>query len=304
MRAYDVALGALRSRPVTALSRRLTRHKLRVIAYHGVPNAARFEAQMAYLADQFTPVSEDAVAAAVAGHEPLPPGAVWVTFDDGDPTVVSNALPTLERFSIAATMYVCPGLIEANDPFWWRVTEWVTERQPDKAAAISGALDLTEHLKTVDDARRRSIVDELLALVSGPREGSWRQLNDSELRAWTDGGMALGNHSWDHPCLDQCSPDAQRDQIRRTHDWLTARLGNPPLSFAYPNGNFSPIVDAVLAELKYGVGVLYDNQLTALDSDPLRLSRLMVEADEPVERLVGVLSGAQPILAKLARRGA
>lgn len=305
MKPYQVGLRVLRSAPVTAAARRFTEGKLRILAYHGVDDPESFGEQMECLARSYTPVSEHAVADALHRGGALPAGAAWVTFDDGDPSVVEHGLPVLRRLGIPATMFVCPGLIETGEPFWWRVTEWAAEARPDLAAAIGGAGDSTEHVKTIADPDRRAVIAGLLEAhddANDTRPSSWRQLDDQEIAGWLEAGMALGNHSWDHPCLDRCDPEAQREQIRRTHGWLTDRLGRAPRSFAYPNGNFSDVVDAVVAELGYEIGVLYDNRLTALDSPPLQLSRLMLESHDAPERLRGVLSGAQPALASIAGR--
>ncbi len=302
MNLPEVAVAVVRSRAVTTVARRLTRGRLRIVAYHGVPDAARFAEQMEYLVEEFTPVDEQAVIAAVCHGVDLPDGAVWVTFDDGDPTVVNNGLDTMVRLGISATMYICPGLIEGDEPFWWRVTDWAYVEHPDLARSIAGAEDLTEFVKLIDDAQRREIVADLLGEIERPLPPEWRQLSVLELAKWNDAGMALGNHSWDHPCLDQCSSTDQQAQIRRTHDWLCETMGRSPRTFAYPNGNFSSVVDAVIAELGYDIGVLYDNSLTDLEASPLQLSRLMLEADQPVERLIGVLSGAQPALSALTAR--
>lgn len=296
MSGRDIAVSLLRSGPVTAVSRLITRSRLRILAYHGVPDADLFAAQMEYLADKFTPVDETTVADAIRRGAKLPSGAAWVTFDDGDPSVVVNGLPTLERLGIPATMFVCPGLIESGMPFWWRVTEWATDHMPDRAAAVAPAAEeLTEHCKLLSDGRRRLIVDQMLEYMPQPPPAEWRQLSAAELAAWTGAGMALGNHTWDHPCLDQCNETVQRAQIRDTHEWLSDHLGRAPISFAYPNGNFAPVVDAEVARLGYDLGLLYDNKLTPLGSEPLQLSRVMLEADQPAERLIGVLSGAQPV---------
>ncbi len=296
MKLYDVALGVLRSGPVTGAARRLTRDRIRILAYHGVPDAEAFSRQMHYLASNFEPVDEVAISAAIHDGVPLPSGAAWVTFDDGDPSVVENGLPVLSGLGIPATMFVCPGLIESGEPFWWRVTDWAAAHVPHRVDVPGGPVALTEYVKTIDDDDRRSMVSDLLEVVEQPLPLSWRQLSDAEVTRWIEAGMALGNHSWDHPCLDRCSEQAQRQQIERTHEWLAAYVGSPPRSFAYPNGNFSAVVDAVIGELGYELAVLYDNRLTALDSPHRQLSRVMLEADQPVERLIGVLSGAQPVL--------
>ena len=106
--------------PVASFSARRWNHHLRVVAYHRVPDQAAFERQVAYVADAYEPVGEDQVRAALAGERPLPERAVWLTFDDGDPTVVDVGLPVLARHGVPATIYVCPGLIEAGAAPWWR----------------------------------------------------------------------------------------------------------------------------------------------------------------------------------------
>lgn len=302
MTAQTAAISVLRSAPVTGMARLLTRGRLRILAYHGVPDADLFAAQMEYLVATYTPVHEDDVGASIRGERKLPHGAAWVTFDDGDPSVVQNGLPTLTRLGVPATMFVCPGLIETDVPFWWRLTDWAMEHLPEKTTTFAPDGDLTEYVKTVTDGRRREIVKALLADAARPLPTSWRQLSEAELAAWVEAGMALGNHSWDHPCLDQCSPDAQREQIRSTHEWLADHLGRAPRSFAYPNGNFSEVVDAELSDLGYELGLLYDNRLADMTDPPLQLSRVMLEADQPAERLIGVLSGAQPAMRALASR--
>jgi len=290
----------LRSGPVTTVGRRITRGRLRILGYHGVSDPGCFNEQMEYVAANFTPVSEGAIVDALGGTKDLPDGAVWVTFDDGDPTVVCHALPILERLRIPATMFVCPGLIEQHEPFWWRATEWATEYRPELAREVAGPHDLTEYVKTIEDSERRRVVTDVLAQIDRPYQSDWQQLSRAELSQWTGAGMDLGNHSWDHPCLDRCSPADQESQIQRTHEWLRELLGHPPRTFAYPNGNFSPVVDALACELGYDVGLLYDHRLTDLTAARLQLSRLRVEAHHSVGRLRGTMSGAQPLVRSVA----
>ncbi len=193
--------------------------------------------------------------------------------------MVHNGLPTLERLGVPATMFVCPGLIETDVSFWWRLADWAMEHLPEQSAIYAPSGDLTEYVKAVTDGRRREIIKTLLDKVERPFPPSWRQLSDDDLAAWTGAGMALGNHSWDHPCLDQCAPDAQREQIRRTHEWLCDHLGHRPRSFAYPNGNFSDVFDREVADLRYELGLLYDNKLADLNGPPLQMSRVILEVD-------------------------
>src|SRR5262249_27105619 len=83
---------------------------LRILAYHGIPDPAAFAAQLDHLRDRYNPVSGADVANAFTRGSALPKRAVWVTFDDGRPEVVTHGLPLLAARSIPATMFVCPGV--------------------------------------------------------------------------------------------------------------------------------------------------------------------------------------------------
>jgi len=98
-----VAAGYYRSRP-----------GIRVLMYHRVRRTAgydqltvspdRFREQMAYLAEQERPLSLKAALDELAVGIQRP--GVVVTFDDGYLDNLTEALPTLERFDIPATIYV------------------------------------------------------------------------------------------------------------------------------------------------------------------------------------------------------
>ena len=115
----DALLG---SSVFTVPTRAATRHRLRAIAYHDVRNAEAFARQLDLICAEYHVVSAADVLAWTTGR-PLPPHAVWITFDDGDPSVVANALPVLAAAKAPATVFVCPALIDAGSPPWWRVVE-------------------------------------------------------------------------------------------------------------------------------------------------------------------------------------
>jgi peptidoglycan/xylan/chitin deacetylase (PgdA/CDA1 family) len=269
-----------------------TAHRLRVLAYHRVPSAERFARQVEHLVARYVPVSGAQVADALAGGPALPARAVWVTFDDGDPSVVASGLPVLEQAKVPATVFVCPGLVEGGEPPWWRVVEAAGDA--GVGAVVGGQLRegraLVRALKVVPDAERRAVLRSL-AEAGPPAPASPWALSEADLRRWLDAGMEVGNHTWDHPCLDRCEPDEQREQLVRAHEWLTSFLGRHPRLFAYPNGDHTVHAESVLAELGYEVGLLFDHGLASLDQHHLRLSRLRLDSDDDLPRGRAVLSG-------------
>lgn len=289
-----------------ALARRVARTRLRILAYHDVPNAAAFSAQMGHLARHYQPVSAGDVADAVAGRAKLPTNAVWVTFDDGYPGVLERGLPVLDRHGIRATMFVCPGVIDTEEPFWW---------QEARAALRAGVTltfegrqwsdeSLVARLKHRPDEMRRVVVAELARRAqrhSGTRLRA-PQLSSRAIEQWCRAGQDVGNHTWDHPCLGRCSPSEQAAQIERAHAWLQERApGYRPL-FAYPNGDWAAAAEAALVRTGHELAVLFDHRLATVEQSGLRLSRLRVSADADLARFRSVLSGVHAGVFALAGR--
>lgn len=280
----------LGAEPVTRLVAGQSRRKLRVLAYHGVDDPKRFRRQLDYLADRYVFVSGAEVIAARRGGAELPDRALWITFDDGQRSVVEHGLPELERVGAVATMFVCPGLITEAKPFWWSVVAAAVQVQPvefERRQWSDGSL--VRHLKTVPDDIRREFMATLRMSTPDPLD---QPLDEAALRVWLDAGMEVGNHTWDHPMLDQCSPEVQRIQIERAHQYLEQTTGIGPTMFAYPNGNVAPATRQVLKDLGYEVALEFDHRLASIDGDPLSMSRLRIDSDASIERMAAIASGA------------
>ena len=87
-----------------------SRLKLCVLVYHGaIPD--RFGRQLNYLAGGYTFVSGAEDLAVQRCDTQLPDLALWVTFDDGQRSVVEHGLPEPERIGAVATMFVRTDLI-------------------------------------------------------------------------------------------------------------------------------------------------------------------------------------------------
>lgn len=285
MSRVDAVLGA----PVVEqVWRRALPRRLRVLAYHGVPDPAAFRRHLDHLASGYRVVSGAQVADALATGDRLPDRAVWITFDDGRPDVVEHGLPELRRRDMPATLFVCGGLIDGPSPFWWSTVE---------AALAAGPVEfdgrtwtdrrLVTHLKTVDDGRRRRFLADL-----PPSSAVDTSVGRDHLREWLDAGLEVGNHTWDHPCLDTCEPAEQRRQILEAHTFLTDLLELPPTLFAYPNGDVTDAAKSALREAGYAVALAFDHRLADLSADRYQMSRFRIDSDAPDDRLRAILGGA------------
>lgn len=292
-RAAEVATGLLSIPPVAAVGRRRSADQLRIIDYHGIDDRDAFAAQVRFLARQYRPVSESQVREALAGGRPLPRHAVWLTFDDGHPSVATVGLEVLASAGVPATLYVCPGLIEAQEPPWWELV-YAAERAGEGAEVggrwLRGAA-LVRALKAISDRDRRVVVDKLRTVALDHLGPEPVALTTADLDRWVDAGNEIGNHTWDHPCLHQCDGSEQAWQITAAHEWLLRYRPDRAPTFAYPNGDHTDHAESVLVGLGYDVALLSDHALVDPAASPQRTSRLRLDATAPVARARAVLSG-------------
>ena len=289
----------LASGPVTRMSRR--GHDLVVLAYHGVNDQAQFARHLDQLVAEHRPVDLADVLAALDGA-PLPPGAVLITFDDGERTVLTAGLPELEARGLPAVLFDVPGVLDSSASFWWVEAETLlaagrtSHLIPDRVAG-SGPPGVIRYLKTVSAERMDAILDELR---SGADPVETQQLTAHDLIELDQRGVRVENHSWSHPLLDLCSQERIDQEIDLAHDRLTEILDRPPTAFAYPNGNLDHRVTSALVERGYSGGFLFDHATVALPvDDRMRVSRVRVNSTTSDDRFAAVVSGAHPTLHRL-----
>ena len=269
--------------------------RLRILAYHDAPDVSRFDIQMSYLADHYEVVVGPNFTKLASMKPP-----VWITFDDGDPSVVDTALDVLSRYGFSATAFICPGVIDTVEPYWWQVVTEAFESGITVAGQGLGP-DEVRRLKSVSDDQRRRRVAEIRGVLTEQKgEFRQRQLTTEDLRRWLSAGHSLGNHSWDHPMLDQCTIDEQHRQIDTSHQWFIDRGYGKPRWFAYPNGNSFIGAEQHLAAFGYEAALLFDHRL-ASKSQGLTLSRIRVNGADSLDEFISKVSGVHPMMMRWRR---
>lgn len=293
--AFDAVAG---SSLVSRLSVAATADRLRILAYHGISDPGAFSRQIDYLSGRFVFVGPQEVVAALDGTAPLPERSVWVTFDDGDPTVVDHALPVLARYSVQSTMFICPQVVDTDDPYWWQIVETHDALGPSRLSDPDGLLATLRRMKSMPDSDRRSQVEEMAQRISSSGvEVKRRQVTTAELREYIGAGGSLGNHTWDHPCLDTCSPEEQANQIEEADLWLESAFPGQFRMFAYPNGNETAASQSTLERLGYRLAVTFDHRLADLSRQGrLELSRLRTNSELGSSRARAIFNGIHPLL--------
>jgi peptidoglycan/xylan/chitin deacetylase (PgdA/CDA1 family) len=298
MGASERAMPLLGHPAVVAGALLVSGSRLRIVAYHDVPDPEVFRRHARYLAERYHVVSAAEASRALTCGRRLPPRSVWLTFDDGHPAVFTDALPILAEFQLTASAYVCPSVIDTHEPYWWEIVR--SAARQGLTAAIAGrevaADGLEGALKRCPDQVRRSTVARLREREEARAGAPLRrpQATREQLRSWQAAGHELGNHTWDHPCLDRCSDAEQRRQVASAHGWLADEMSGPVISFAYPNGNWAGAAEDELVRLGYRTALGFDHRLAAQPSQPLRASRLRLDSDAATPRLRAVLAGTHP----------
>ena len=109
-----------------------------ILLYHN-PAAETLERHLEYLAarHRFVPYAAIAEAARTGDWSEVPQKSLALTFDDGH---AGNAalVPTLERYGVHATIFVCTGLIGTTRRFWWTIDE-LDPRERDRLMQVPDA---------------------------------------------------------------------------------------------------------------------------------------------------------------------
>jgi peptidoglycan/xylan/chitin deacetylase (PgdA/CDA1 family) len=321
------AADALRWSGAGALLRALPRWEgLLVLNYHRLGDAAAspferdlfsataeaFDRQIAFLkknAEVISPGDISALRRRAAGR------SVLITFDDGYRDNYDLALPILKRHGVPATFFICTGFLDRGGLAWWDEIAWAlrASSQPEvpagswfehalplgsdeqRAAAIAAAL---RAYKLLPNDRTAAFMTALrLATVPPPPPVDPRELwmTWEMVREMRDAGMTIGAHTDTHALLGRLSPAEQEREILISRDRLTAELGAPPRSFAYPVGK-AGTYDISTKRLLHAAGFAYGfnfqggcQPFTTFDAHDVRRSHVGHGMSLPVFKAVVTL---------------
>jgi peptidoglycan/xylan/chitin deacetylase (PgdA/CDA1 family) len=305
MRSDTVAVldATLRRSPLHTYFRRRSARSLVVLAYHGVDDPDQLDRHLQRLSRSADPVSLTDVLAAMDGGPALPDRSVLVTFDDGAPSVLEHGAPLLRRHAVPAVAFVVPGVIDSTRAHWW-VEAGELCRAGARVDGQPGSTPdaVVRWMKTIPDHWRVAVLDELRSTAGRPAEPAM-QLTSDQLTELEAAGIAVENHTWSHPLLDQCSEETIEAEVTRAHRWLEEKLGRPPRAFAYPNGNWDRRAEEVLVALGYQAAFLFDHKLSdRVPAHPRRVSRVRVDSTTSSARFDLIVSGLHPALHHLRGR--
>jgi peptidoglycan/xylan/chitin deacetylase (PgdA/CDA1 family) len=243
---FRAALALRRSRGVCVLGYHAVRSTETAppdMAFSGlhVP-ATRLEEELAAIRRLGTPVSARLLRQALRGDVAAPPRAVHVTFDDGYRSVLTRALPLLEKHDVPASVFVCTRPVERGQLQWY------------DAAARGAGEEEVERVRRGSAREWQSARDRWCQ--PAPPGDELQLLSPGDVAALARHPLIeIGGHSESHPRLAALDEDGQRAEIAGSLVAIESWTGRRPTSFAYPTGRPGDDYDARTVALVREAGV-------------------------------------------------
>lgn len=262
------------------------KNKVTIILYHDI-KPDLFEEHLQVLSTRYNIISLKNYVKAVKtdSTEQLPKKSLIITFDDGH---MGNRalLPTIQKYSVPCTIFLCSGIVGTNRHFWFLVDTEDTSIQD---------------MKSLPDDQRIAELEKLGFEETREYENrealSWAEIN--EMKPDVD----FQSHTVFHPILPMCSdPRAAREVAGSKKD--LERTGFSVYALSYPNGDYSSR-NAVLAQnAGYKCAITVDFGYNSKNTDPFRLKRICIPDDASVSDALVRASGLWNLLKKMIKGSA
>jgi peptidoglycan/xylan/chitin deacetylase (PgdA/CDA1 family) len=204
-----------------------------------------------------------------------------ITFDDGYRDVYEQAFPLLMRKGIPATVFVATdyvgtsGVLPHDKLFlllsrashrWRSFADTlvgvlrrldITPVPNVSAAARSAYTALRTLVATLSEADVQRIIHalEVDGGLAGGIPSGFRLLTWDMVAEMSRAGIVIGSHTKTHTLLTNENPARVLEELSESRQTLSARLGRPAMSFAYPDGRFHPAAVRAVAAAGYQIAV-------------------------------------------------
>jgi peptidoglycan/xylan/chitin deacetylase (PgdA/CDA1 family)/glycosyltransferase involved in cell wall biosynthesis len=132
--------------------------------------------------------------------------------------------------------------------------------------------------------------------------GRFGLMDADQIRFWANQGIEFGAHSRTHPDLTSLTPEECAEEMIASKNELSALLGSPVTSFAYPYGKYNEAARDI-AEREFDLAFSADEGLNHLRNDPHLLRRAYVgPADSMLEFALIVRRGSLTKFRELRER--
>ncbi len=259
-----------------------------------VVSARTFDRQMAWLSARMNPLPLDEAVSALRTGEPVPPGSVVITFDDGWADNADVAAPVLQRHGLPATIYLATDFIGRDRVFPLEHCLFLLEEAVRRGHSLRGVPSAIQNAASHPAARRRLALAQALQSLSRMERHTLRDSLQDELSAppfpgdsnrfltWADAralqrrGIGFGSHTATHPTLTDLAPHAVEHEFRHSKIELERQLDSPVRHLAYPGGAHNQACVNAAQNAGYESAVTTSAGLNDSRTDPFRLHRINI----------------------------
>ncbi len=263
---------------------------------------ASLRLHLSYLQGHFVLISLAELVRRLQVGEDLSRCAV-ITFDDGWLDNYLYAFPILQEFKVPATIFLASGFIGTSRWFWPEEICWavlsvhrknvdilllpdalsnIMERKSYMNLEVEERIDrIVAEMKSWDEPRRLSVAKSCAQLRKKKTEESERLLmNWEEVREMLQSGLvSFGSHTVSHALLDSIPPAQVQQELTECAVQIYHNTGVSAEYFAYPNGNYNPLVLSMLSSFGIRAAVTTKCGLVNGGTSLLELPRIAVHED-------------------------
>jgi peptidoglycan/xylan/chitin deacetylase (PgdA/CDA1 family) len=239
---------------------------------------------------------------ALEGGDPLRRPLVAVTFDDGYADNYDLAAPILEEYGLRGTFFITSGFVEQGQPLWYDRAADAWQRASDAARNVLlerlhghiGSMPLGKKMiagvQTWMAGLKNVLPEQRFGLLHQAEAGNNEAIDPERYRAMTPlqvidlhrRGHEIACHTVTHPILPQLDDDNLRSELTHSARCLEAWIGEQPVGFCYPNGDFDGRVERAVVEAGYQYGCLMQTGLNRPGVQKTRLARLAITMQRTV----------------------
>jgi peptidoglycan/xylan/chitin deacetylase (PgdA/CDA1 family) len=261
-----LALGVIASGRVRREMKRALGGGVVTPIYFHNPNERLFARCIRWLVEKgYTFISADELIDILYHGKSPPPGAVWLSFDDGYKEWLRNVAPVVLQHRVPVTMFIPTGIVQNDGLFHWL-------RRGESAGADRGAATAACGI------RDALTVPELKQLAMCP-------------------DITLGGHTVSHAVTVQLTEEKSRFEFGESKASLEDWTGEEVKCFAYPEGRFDGLERAVLEKCGYKLAATAVSEFITRQTDPYLVPRFCVSDNISFPEAICNMVGAwQPAL--------
>ncbi len=210
--------------------------------YFHKPSGKVFERCIRWLKkENCTFISTEQLLQILSGKAVFPKRGIWITFDDGWQSNISEVVPVMVKYNIPITFFICSGPAEGKGVFWFTLVRSFCDNLPEIYRHDLKKLWLTS------EATRRKVEKNLWNSISllPMREA----MTIEDVRALSQISLAtIGSHTDNHALTVNCTDAELKEEIRKSRLKLSKWCGKKIRFFSYPNGDYHLKDNAILQQ--------------------------------------------------------